>query len=77
MGKNPILQEPEIAERFRQLPEPARAALKDFCGWLYLYARERAETAWKQSKAPMAVYWKAVAAWAYHLKRTVKIENGD
>lgn len=69
--KNPLLTDPNVRRRFDALPPDARAALKDFCGWLYLYARENAETSWQRSKAPMAVYWKAVAAWSYHLRRVL------
>lgn len=67
--KNPLLSDPEVNRRFASLPPEARVALKDFCRWLYGYARDHAERSWRQSKAPMAVYWKAVAAWAYHLSR--------
>lgn len=69
MASNPLLSDPEVVRRFQRLPEPAQAALKDFVGWLYQHAREKAEASWRRSKAPMAVYWKAVAAWSYHIRR--------
>ncbi|GIV82746.1 MAG: hypothetical protein KatS3mg051_2100 [Anaerolineae bacterium] len=69
--KNPVTKSPEILTRFDALPAEARAALKDFCSWLYRHARDEAERSWASSKAPMAVYWKAVAAWAYHISRAI------
>lgn len=69
--RNPILSNAEITERFQSLPPESRAALKDFTCWLYRYARIKADESWKRSKAPMAVYWKAVAAWAYHISRAI------
>lgn len=75
MAKNPILTNaPEVVARFRALPPEARAALRDFLRWLYPYARAEAERSWRRSKAPMAVYWKAVAAWAYHAARCINTE---
>lgn len=71
--KNPLLNAPEVQERFEALPADSRQALKAFCRWLYLHARAEADRCWNQSKAPLAVYWKAVAAWSYHLSRTIKL----
>lgn len=69
--RNPILADDQVRERFAALPEDSRRALYDFCAWLYEHARERAEQSWRLSKAPMAVYWKAVAAWAYHIRAAI------
>lgn len=71
-AKNPILTDPAIAARFAALPPEARAALLEFTAWLYRYAATQAERAWQSKKAPMAVYWSAVKAWAFHIRRTVK-----
>lgn len=74
---NPLLNEPaeEVRERFSELPPDAQSSLKDFCGWLYEYSRDRADRAWEQSKGPMAVYWKAVAAWSYHIRRLLPVKD--
>lgn len=74
MAKNPIVQEDsasEVRERFRSLPPEAREALYSFCRWLAGHAREKAERSWQSSKGPMALYWKTVAAWAYHIRRFI------
>ncbi len=71
-AKNPILTDPVIVARFAALPPEARLALRDFTRWLYRYAAGRAESAWQAKKAPMAVYWSSVKAWAFHLARAMK-----
>lgn len=71
-AKNPILTDPAVVARFAALPPEARAALLEFTGWLYRYAGQQAELAWSKRKAPMAVYWSAVKAWAFHIRRVVK-----
>lgn len=70
-AKNPILSDPEIAARFQALPPDARLALREFSRWLYRYAACQAELAWSKKKAPMAVYWSSVKAWAFHIARLV------
>lgn len=76
MAKNPLLTNaPEVVARFRALPPEAKDALHGFLCWLYGYARAEAERSWRRSKAPMAVYWKAVAAWAYHTARCIRAEG--
>jgi hypothetical protein len=32
---------------------------------------ERAETSWRQRKAPMAAYWKACAVYCGHIRRVI------
>lgn len=71
-AKNPILTDPEVARRFQSLPAEAKAALLEFVAWLYGYAAQQAEQAWHKRKAPMAVYWSAVKAWAFHIRRVVR-----
>lgn len=71
--KNPLLSDPSVLSHFDQLDDDSKAALKAFCAWLYEYSRQMAEKSWKRSKAPMAMYWKCVAAWAYHIKRAIKV----
>lgn len=68
--RNPLLSHPATA-RLKALPEPVRHALRDLARELAADARRRAEKAWRTHKAPMAVYWKAVAVYAGHLARAL------
>jgi hypothetical protein len=61
--RNPLLGLP-AAQKMRSLPPEARAVLAELLRELSFDARERAERSWRQNKAPMAVYWKAVAVYA-------------
>lgn len=69
--RNPLLKLP-AAERIRTLPPEAREALAALLHDLSHDARERAEKSWRQNKAPMAAYWKAVSVYAGHLRRVVR-----
>ena len=60
------------AGRFRALPAPARAALRDALLDLRAEALDRAEYCWRKHKAPMAAYWKAVGVYAGHMARQLK-----
>lgn len=73
--RNPALRDPEVRRRWEKLSGEAKKELKWFCRWLYDHARQKAEKSWQKSKAPMAVYWKAVAAWSYHISRAIKIDE--
>ena len=73
---NEILVDPELRRRLESLPEGAREALDGFLRWLYPYARMKAEISWRRSKGPMAVYWKAIAAWSRHLRAAVRKAGG-
>lgn len=68
---NPLLRLP-AAQRLMQLPPEARAAVADVLKELSHDARQRAQKSWRTNKGPMAVYWKAVGAYATHLYRVVK-----
>ena len=70
--RNPLLQLP-AAQKMRSLPPEARAVLAELLRELSFDARERAERSWRQNKAPMAVYWKAVAVYAGHLYRIARL----
>lgn len=69
--RNPVLALPS-AQRLRELPPEARDALAAVLKDLSVDARGRAQRSWKQNKGPMAVYWKAVGAYATHLSRAVR-----
>jgi hypothetical protein len=58
--------------RLRALPLPARAALSALLVDLAADASDRADKCWRRHKAPMAVYWKAVAVYARHTARALK-----
>jgi hypothetical protein len=66
--RNPLLGLPSY-QRLLALPEDAQAVLRDVLGDLRVDAAERAETAWRQRKGPMAAYWRAVSVYALHLRR--------
>lgn len=65
---NPLLRLP-AAQKIKELPPEARAALESLLRELSADARNRAEYSWQKGKAPMAAYWKAVAVYAQHTAR--------
>lgn len=69
--RNPILGL-DAAKAIISLPLETRlvlvALLRDLSG----DARARAERSWRQHKAPMAAYWKAVSVYSGHLHRIVR-----
>ncbi len=69
--RNPVLSLP-AAKRIEALPAEARETLAEILKDLNRDARERAQRSWRQNKGPMAVYWKAVGAYAGHLYRAVR-----
>jgi hypothetical protein len=77
--KNPLLLDNEIKSRYEKLPLDSKVALYDFLRWLHDHSANKAEIAWIQKKAPMAVYWSSIKAWSLHLShlvsRTIKVEN--
>lgn len=69
--RNPLLALPAIQELLN-LPEEQRHAIRALLRNAASDARERAEKCWKQHKAPMAAYWKAVAVYAGHTARALR-----
>ncbi len=69
--ENPILESPEVMTEFTALSDENKKAIYRFLRWLYKFAGDKSETAWRQKKAPMAVYWSAVKAWSLHLSHVV------
>lgn len=53
------------------LPPEAKRALRKLLLSVRADARARAEKSWRQHKAPMAAYWKAVSVYAGHIARVV------
>lgn len=73
--RNPLLALPS-AQAIIDLPPESRQALACLLRDLARDARERAEHSWRQNKAPMAVYWKAVSVYAGHLCRVSRPLRG-
>lgn len=69
--RNPVLNLPGVAELRAQPPE-VRAAVAEIIGAISLDARARAQESWRKNKGPMAAYWKAVGAYATHIKRAIR-----
>lgn len=73
--RNPILALPAFA-KVRALPEPTRAHLRELLSDMADDARARADASWRAHKGPMAVYWKAVAVYAGHIRRALNAPMG-
>jgi hypothetical protein len=69
--RNPLLRLPS-AQRIQALPPEVRQAFAALLLELSRDAREQAERSWRQHKAPMAAYWKAVSVYAGHLHRITR-----
>ena len=69
--RNPLLGLPAMAELLA-LPEEQRAPLARLLRDVATQAHERAETSWRQRKAPMAAYWRAVGVYAGHTARAIR-----
>lgn len=69
--RNPILALPGF-RAVMALPPETREALAVLAYDLAADARRRAEEAWRKNKGPMAVYWKAVGAYARHVARALR-----
>ena len=74
--RNPVLALPAAA-RIASLPPEARDLLAQFLGEIAVDARSRAQTSWRRNKGPMAAYWKAVGAYAEHLRRAVRVKSSE
>lgn len=66
--RNPLLTLPSV-QAAMALPHEQRQVFTAILGDLVADARERAQVSWRQNKGPMAAYWKAVGAYAEHLRR--------
>jgi hypothetical protein len=69
--RNPILALPAMA-KVRALPPAALEALAAVLDDVRTDAAGRAELSWRQRKAPMAAYWKAVSVYALHIRRALQ-----
>ncbi|MBO9589581.1 hypothetical protein [Devosia sp.] len=69
--RNPVLALPSI-RRLQELPPEAREAVRDILADLVVDARGRAQASWLKNKGPMAAYWKAVGAYAHHIRGALR-----
>jgi hypothetical protein len=69
--RNPVLALP-AARQLMALPLASRIVLASVLHDIAADARDRANTCWIRHKAPMAVYWKAVAVYARHIERAMR-----
>jgi hypothetical protein len=69
--RNPVLALPS-AQRLADLPPDVREILESLLSDLVADARARAQQSWIKNKGPMAAYWKAVGAYAEHIRRVMK-----
>lgn len=73
--RNPVLALAASAALQAQ-PVEVREALAALFAELATEARAKAELSWRKHKAPMAVYWKAVAVYAKHTARALRQGGG-
>lgn len=69
--RNPLLKL-DAAKKFAELPGESRAALRALLLELSREADAKAQLSWRKHKAPMAMYWKAVAVYSRHIARLLK-----
>ena len=69
--RNPILALPGL-KAVLALPPEVREAIAALLADIVADARERAQASWRKNKGPMAAYWKAVGAYAEHIRRAVR-----
>jgi hypothetical protein len=70
--RNPLLALPAFKRLAEELEPAPRALLIEALGELRRDMAARAETSWRQRKAPMAAYWKACSVYAGHIARVLK-----
>ncbi len=69
--RNPVLALPS-ARKLAALPADQRQAIALVLDDLARDARARAQASWLKNKGPMAAYWKAVGAYAGHMRKVLK-----
>lgn len=74
--RNPLLAL-SSTQALRSLPPDAREAMRALLLDIRKDAQARAEKCWRQHKAPMAAYWKAVAVYTGHTARLLRSDNGQ
>lgn len=74
--RNPVLELPSV-QLLLSRPAEDREAMAALLGDLATDARERAQASWRKNKGPMAAYWKAVGAYATHIRRAIRPSKAD
>jgi len=69
--RNPLLDMP-AAREIQSLPEDTRKHLRALLLDMRSAAQAKAERSWRSSKAPMAVYWKVVSIYTWHIARLLR-----
>ena len=69
--RNPVLELDGVRE-LMALPPETRAVIARALHGIVSDSRAKAQKSWRQNKGPMAAYWKAVGAYAEHLRRAVR-----
>jgi hypothetical protein len=59
-------------QRLNELDAETREIVAAILADLVVDARRRAQESWRKNKGPMAAYWKAVGAYAHHLRRAFR-----
>jgi hypothetical protein len=70
--RNPLLSLPAFVRLANELEPAPRALLVAALVELRRDMATRAETSWRQRKAPMAAYWKAASVYCGHIARVIK-----
>jgi hypothetical protein len=73
--RNPVLGLAS-AQALQQLTPECRQALAGVLLEVRREAHAKAELSWRQRKAPMAAYWRAVAVYAGHIARATRPAGG-
>lgn len=69
--RNPILALPAAKLALIELTPDERLRVRAVLLAIRDDARARAQESWRRHKAPMALYWKAVAVYANHIARVI------
>lgn len=72
--RNPVLALPSV-KRLNDLSPETREIVASILADLVIDARGRAQQSWLKNKGPMAAYWKAVGAYANHLRNVLRREG--
>lgn len=70
--RNPVLGLPDAKLALVELTPDERQRLRRVMVAIRDVARLKAEKCWRKHKGPMALYWKAVGAYANHLARVLR-----
>ena len=69
--RNPLLELDEAKAVLAMGPEVC-LALARLCWAIAKQGRAKSQKCWRQNKGPMALYWKVVGVYAYHLCRVLR-----